>query len=426
MTRAIIFATSIIIGLTVSGCGNTRNEPLGSMPPVPSLMASPGGYRVLYRFLGRSDGFTPSGGLIAVEGSLYGTTVGGGLGCKTSELSGCGTVFNITISGRKRVLYDLHGGTDGAYPYGTLFYRDGQLYGTTASGGAGNCAGITCGTIFAVHLIGGERILHRFEGARSGGLTHSGLSALGGLLYGTTPFGGPAKAGTVFSSTRNGTFSEVYAFKGESGGDGPNGPLLASNRMLFGTTANTGSGACCGTVFAVSPTGIERVLYRFKQGYVDGALPQGGLLEVRGRLFGTTTLGGYTSSAHCGTNDGCGTVFSVTQTGQERIVYRFKGGGVGDGSSPTGTLIWDGTEFYGITGGGGAATAACFDGCGTIFKLTPSGQEQVLHRFQGGRDGAGPSGGLLFLNGTLYGVTVGGGGTGCGGMGCGTVFALTP
>jgi uncharacterized repeat protein (TIGR03803 family) len=90
------------------------------------------------------------------------------------------------------------------------------------------------------------------------------------------------------------------------------------------------------------------------------------------------------------------------------------------GSDPNGDLIDVNGVLYGTTSDGGQF------GLGTVFSVTASGVETVLHSFQGGSDGNGPIAGLAYANGVLYGTTFQGGGTGCGGPGCGTIFAVTP
>jgi uncharacterized repeat protein (TIGR03803 family) len=146
----------------------------------------------------------------------------------------------------------------------------------------------------------------------------------------------------------------------------------------------------------------------------DGVYPQAPLMNVNGMLYGTT----FTNKVH-GPPDGPGTVFRMDAAGAERVLYAFKGGA--DGANPAGGLIdVDGT-LYGTTQNGGK------NGGGTIFSLNAHGSgERVLHSFGQGNDGARPVAGLLDVNGTLYGTTSNGGGTGCGGAGCGTVFAYTP
>jgi uncharacterized repeat protein (TIGR03803 family) len=236
----------------------------------------------------------------------------------------------------------------------------------------------------------------------------------------------------------------VYSFQGGSDGADPQAGLIISvtDRLLgrtgtlYGTTSQGGGTGCtnnpgqpgfgCGTVFEVAPSGVESVLYSF-QGGSDGSLPSGKLINVGGALYGTTNQGGGTG---CGSNGlpgpGCGTVFKVTPLGVENVVHSFQGGS--DGANPNAGLVNVGGTLYGTTtqGGGGTGAYCANGGCGTVFKVTPAGVESVLYSFQGGSDGDTPSGDLINVGGTLYGTTQYGGGTGCIGPGCGTVFKVTP
>jgi uncharacterized repeat protein (TIGR03803 family) len=108
----------------------------------------------------------------------------------------------------------------------------------------------------------------------------------------------------------------------------------------------------------------------------------------------------------------------LTLSGQERIIYNFKGGM--DGESPNG-LIAVGGNLYGATQSGGNEGECYFPGCGTVFELTPSGQETILYRFKGGDDGAAPGSGLIDARRSLYGTTGAGGS-----HGDGTIFSVTP
>jgi len=142
-------------------------------------------------------------------------------------------------------------------------------------------------------------------------------------------------------------------------------------------------------------------------------------MSVNGALYGTTESGG----TDCHDNGiGCGTVFSISPSGSEKVLYAFKGGS--DGEAPFADLIYFRGALYGTTAFGGGS-GCNGNGCGTIFKLAPDGTETVLHAFAGGNDGASPAG-LINIDGTMYGTTGSGGGTGCGGTGCGTVFSITP
>jgi uncharacterized repeat protein (TIGR03803 family) len=173
---------------------------------------------------------------------------------------------------------------------------------------------------------------------------------------------------------------------------------------------------------ALAPPQRYRVIFSF--GGSDGKQP-GALIGMDGTLYGTTALGG--DKGKLCSADGCGTAFSITRAGAERVLHAFTGGR--NGGNPNGLTKLDGV-FYGTTATGGVSSGKCVvvpkSGCGTIFSITPSGMLHVLYRFQGGSDGAFPVGALTALNGVLYGVTDSGGsyGSGCS-AGCGTVFSIT-
>jgi len=164
-------------------------------------------------------------------------------------------------------------------------------------------------------------------------------------------------------------------------------------------------------------------LYSFRGGD-KGAGPNGSLIRDKaGNLFGTTRFGG---GSGCG-GAGCGVVFKLTPKGNEHVLHAFAGGK--DGVVPNGGLVEDKKgNLYGTTGyGGGSGCSGA--GCGIVFKVASDGTESVLYRFAGGSDGGHPNGSLFADNeGNLFGTTVAGGYTGglCYSFGCGTVFKLAP
>ena len=332
------------------------------------------------------------------------------------------------------VLYNFPGYTnDTACPYDSLVVAGGgkYLYGTSAFGGAyGN------GTVFELTLGPPvtEKVLYGFTGGADGDSPISKVALVKKNLYGTTYHGGAYGYGTVFELTTKGKETVLYSFTGGADGGYPNAGLVpdSTGTLLYGTTSGGGADGH-GTVFDAPPaTGSGyTVLYSFK-GIPDGASPggcqgapaycssYGGLLLQKGTLYGTTSYGG---DSGCG-GLGCGTVFSLSNTLVETVLYRF-GGSSGDGTGPEGTLTRDAKgNLYGATYEGGAY------GYGTVFKLTPSGTEQVLYSFTGGPDGAWPDTSLLLIKGNLYGTAYGGGDSGCdpggGARGCGVIFELTP
>ena len=212
-------------------------------------------------------------------------------------------------------LYSFKGGIDGAGPYAGLVPFNGALYGTTAFGGGSGCGGQGCGTVFAVSSNGTVRIVYRFKGHPDGSGPLSSLIVMNGALYGTAPNGGRAGQGAVFEISASGKERVVYSFKNNMDGSGPLSSVTAFQGLLYGTTVGGGANGF-GTVFATSTAGKERVLYSFEP-RTDAGEPVSGLIIVRGALYGTTP-------GHFGPT-GSGTVYVVTISGSERVLYRFKG-----------------------------------------------------------------------------------------------------
>jgi len=116
-----------------------------------------------------------------------------------------------------------------------------------------------------------------------------------------------------------------------------------------------------------------------------------------------------------------GTVFKVSTTGKERVIHSFGSGG--DGVRPEASLIEVNGTLYGTTQWGGAGSCRStsgIKGCGTVYSITTRGQENVLYSFADTPDGAHPVAGLLDVDGTLYGTTANGGTSGLG-----TVFGVS-
>ena len=153
---------------------------------------------MLHSFGGKGDGVLPRAGLTDLNGTLYGTTENGGNGACGS--TSCGTVFSITTSGIETVLHNFAGGTDGAAPFDDLLDVNGTLYGTTEGGGTSNA-----GTVFSIKPSGKEAVLYSFKGGKTDGAhPWAGLTNVNGTLYGTTVNGGATADGTVFSITLSG------------------------------------------------------------------------------------------------------------------------------------------------------------------------------------------------------------------------------
>jgi uncharacterized repeat protein (TIGR03803 family) len=399
----------------LAGCGGSQS-PIGASGAMPQAPAIPppdtiahgvpltSSYRVVHRF-DDSDGAQPQAGLINVDGTLYGTTNYGGR-------YGDGTVYNISVTGSEKVLHSFKGGLDGANPQAGLIDVNGTLYGTTSQGGGrSGCLGYGCGTVFRLSTTGSERVLHGFTGGSDGADPEAGLIDVNGKLYGTTGGGGSSSSGTVYSVTTNGVENVLYSFAGGSDGLGPHAGLVNVNGKLYGTTSGCGGSSCYGTVYRVTTTGSEHVLHRFTGS--DGGNPLAGLIVVNDKLYGTTSAGGSAGSAAYTR----GTVYRISTGGVFKVLHSFTG--APDGSSPYAGVIDVKGTLYGTTDQGGRSALY-----GTIYSISTTGSEQVLHRFAGGSGGAHPWAGLIIVKGTLYGTTLDGG-SGCSGGGCGTVFAFT-
>ncbi len=384
-----------------------------------ALLATPAAaqsIQPLHAFAPQNDGEFPSGTLAISGGLLYGTTYLGGA-------AGLGTVFVVDpLQGLEKIVHSFAGGSDGAYPQAGLIAGDGTLYGTTAQGGA-NGAGI----VFGINpRNGAEHVIHSFSGGTDGG-SPSALVFLNRVLYGTTPQGGAANAGTVFAiDTRTRAYRLLYSFTGGKDGGYPAAGLTWAGGKLYGTTTSFGS-AGNGTVFSLDPAGWqETTLYSFTASD-DGTPGIGALVHAGRRLFGTTQ--GYGASGMgipC--NQACGAVYEIDlATNAESVLYRFQGGAA-DGANPAAALTYLHGTLYGTTyDGGGFFCNGVGRGCGTVFAVNAySGKETVITAFTGAGGWDAPEAALLPMNGILYGTDSGAETiAGCH-PGCGGVFALTP
>jgi uncharacterized repeat protein (TIGR03803 family) len=143
-----------------------------------------------------------------------------------------------------------------------------------------------------------------------------------------------------------------------------------SNLTLLLPVFLAASGMAIG--LAIAPASShENTLHAF-QGGSDGALPNGGLIDGKnGNFYGTTVDGGSNSGCQ-----GCGVIFKIAPDGAETVLYSFQGGN--DGAGPSGSLLKDKAgNLFGTTLGGGNACSLS-GGCGTVFKLAPDGTETVL------------------------------------------------
>ena len=296
---ALLFQGHYLYGTAVSGGYH------GTYGSIFKVDSGNGKTKILYRFGDRPDGEFPLAGLTLFNGLLYGTTSSGG-GSQAK-----GLLFNTSpTTGGEGVLHvfqdDGHFGNE---PGGKLIAVGGTLYGTTILGGGD---GGRLGTIYKFDpTTQAFTTLYSFSGTANGAQPMAGLVSDGTLLYGTTSSGGVAKAnaGTVFKiDPKTGAFATLYKFQGSTDGANPVSSLTYQNGLLYGTTSKGGA-AGAGTIFQVDPTtGAEKVLYSFT-GAADGAAPVTELTFANNIFYGTTSAGGVTNS-NCAT--GCGTVFKFT------------------------------------------------------------------------------------------------------------------
>ncbi len=263
------------------------------------------------------------------------------------------------------------------------------------------------------------------------------IQGTNGDLYGVTNKGGNGSdngcnisCGSIFRMTPAGKLTSIFGFSGTNG-NGPSGMVQATNGVFYGTTGYGGTGNCtsygssggCGTIFKLSGTTLT-TLHDFcpTASCKTGAIPWGRLVQgTDGNFYGTTVAGG-TGDCADPVGPGCGTVFKITPTGTLTVLHSFTGA---DGSFPYGGLIQASNgSFYGTTSQGGA------NGYGTIFKITSEGTLTSLHSFAS-TGGAYPYGGLVqAANGDFYGTTsevlLDGGAPNCDikGIGYGTFYRM--
>jgi uncharacterized repeat protein (TIGR03803 family) len=389
-------------------------------------------YTVLHAFQGVPDGALPVAGLVLdVKGSLYGTTESAG-DSSCQHPYGCGVVFKIDTTGTETVLFRFGHGRGDVPQAGLVRDPAGNLYGTTSGGGH-----FLAGTVFRLGKDGKQKVLHSFDRQNgSPGGSFPGARVLRdstGNLFGTTVNGGNSSdSGVVFKLNKFGKETVLYAFTcpicyGKAGGGfgvSDSGVIRDAAGNLYGIAAGgTVTNGCtygCGVVYKVDKNHAGTVFYSFTGGSSDGAGPNGNLTkDAAGNLYGTTYGGGGNGC----NNNGCGTVFKVDPSGHETLLYRFTG--TTDGTAAAGGVARDPQgNLYGTTSRGGDPTCDGGFGCGVVFKIDPNGNETTLHTFTGGTDGESPNPDLIRdAAGNLYGTTFLGGDPTCH---CGVVFKITP
>jgi len=273
-------------------------------------LAANGTETVLYEFCKElknntcPDGAYPKNGLVSDDaGNLYGVTEYGGS-------AGGGVAFKLATDGTFSLLHTFctkSQCSDGAYPYAELTLdASGNVYGTAGIGGGNLDQGpdTGCGVVFQITPSGSYKILHAFKGGSEGAFPQgSVVRDAAGNLYGTTTSGGvmdcstlKTGCGTIYRLAPDGTIAVLYAFKGGLDGGTPLGQLLRDGSgNLYGTTAGPNDELGFATVFKLSPKGREKALHVFcvnDGNCLHGVRPTAGLVLVGDTFYGTTPIGG--------------------------------------------------------------------------------------------------------------------------------------
>jgi len=348
-------------GANISGYAQTGSGTIFKISPE-------GIYSIVHNFCDgtvTNDGAMPCGALIqGTDGNFYGVTESGGL-------YGFGTVFKVTPQGVVTIMHSFYYGTaphDGAGPAASLIQAsDGNLYGTTMYGGSA-----ANGTIFRMSLGGTYAILHNFNDGSVAGDGKQPAAALiqasDGNLYGTTDSGGSAGFGTLYQLSLPGTYSLVRSFADGTYTADPKYPsaLVEGGDGNFYATAYGSTTTSSEIAFKMTLQGLPTILHVFGDGTLandgasSGALPTAGLIQgSNGNFYGTTVWGGQPPMT------GYGVAFQMTPTGTITILHVFADGTVfADGANPSAPLCQgiDG-NLYGSTTNGGAT------GNGSLFQI---------------------------------------------------------
>jgi uncharacterized repeat protein (TIGR03803 family) len=309
-----------------------------------SLSTVSGSTTLLHTFDGATDGDGANSPLaLDAGGDVFGMSSAGGA-------DGGGTLWEYSASGSFSVVH-VFGSVpnDGTVPLqGPILAGGSVLLGTTSRGAIG-----TNGALFAQHLGRGYSTLHDFLSGTDGHCPFSGITRdAHGNTYGTTVgkgFGGNPN-GSVWKLPSRGKLTTIYVFQDGADGEWPDqAPVSDKAGDLYGTTHIRNGAQFDGAIWTISAAGSFTVLHDFVSA-TDGSGPAAPLvIGLNGTIYGTTSSGG---------KDGYGTVFSITPTGNFKVLWSFTGGS--DGTTPTGPLV---VSAKGVIYGGTAS--------GQVFAITP-------------------------------------------------------
>ncbi len=325
------------------------------------------------------------------DGNLYGTTDSGGVNL-------VGGVFVVTPSGSESVLHVFSDAEGRHCNMGLTLGADGNFYGACYDGGTTNH-----GTVYQLTPSGVLTILHSFSNSGSDGAAPNAppIQAKDGNFYGTTIGGGTNGDGTIYKLTPKGAFTTIHSFIYPAEGGSPGAQLVqGSNGNFYGTTEEGGG------IFKVTSAGKLTVIHALATS--DGEVPLGALIQgTNGNYYGTTSLGGA---------NGEGTVFKTTAAGKFKVLYNFNSEVDGQAEPWIGLVQAGDGNYYGVTFRFGRTGQNQYGG---IYRLTPKGVYSSLYLFDGSV-GANPASALIqHTSGLLYGNTQNNGG-----FDVGTIYCL--
>lgn len=350
----------------------------------------------------------PQGKLIIIKNKIFGTTAYG----PGSSNYGYVYTFDLTNDSFNR-RHEFICNTESCQPVNGMILSGGKFYGMLGQdkGGPNNN-----GTIYSFDSVTNKvtRIYNvngGSEGKYAGGL----VTVVGNTIYGNCLNGGSTNnGGTLWKVSNDGTgFKVLHNFKGGFGyGASPNGAIIYSDSMLFGTTWNDGdtfnspSPVTDGTLYSYDLRTNKYTMLKMFDGSKGGKNPAPGMILLNNILYGTC--------AYKGANE-AGNLFSYNIATKEfKVLHEFT---VTDGSSPRG-LTLNGTKLYGTTYYGGK------NGHGVIYSYNTANDEfRVLDHFKHDSTGAWPWDPPTIVGNMLYGTcTIGG--TPGGGKEKGTIWSF--
>jgi len=364
-----------------------------------ALFASPARaqtYTLMYNFPGGSKGLQPGSFVVTPSGSIVGEA--------SYNSCSCALLYNYS-DGKETVLHRFSEpqGYQEEVPQGLLLSTNGDtLYGTTMYGGSRSATcdpSLGCGIAFSYDLTTSKyKLMHEFKNLPRDGAGPVGTQALdsAGNLYGLTFGGGTNGNGALYEITAAGAEKVLYSFGNAPDGAHPGSGPISYGGNYYGVTIDGGANTCyngsCGTVFKITPSGQETVLYNFTGGS-DGLNPYELIGDSQGNFYGISKTQDNTTAA----------IFEINSAGDFSIAYN------GSYVSQMGYIIMgtNGSLYVSSSGGDPSCTP---NGCGQVLQLTPTGGGNgtvtVLHQFDNS-DGSilNPFEDLALQGGVLYGTT---------------------